>query len=482
MNGQVANIGSLSPQDGFLVTSADYLSAYSEELLTYLYQPLTGAVGFALYHILQTLVHSTSQPMVLSDRLPHNWLITMLGEDLTTFFVARSRLEALDLVQSYRKTDQIGTYYVYELHAPLPPQEFFHEPLLTEFLREQVGESRFVQIQQHFKKQNFDHTGYTNVSQDFTTVFSAEVETLLARGQTPAARTTQAATSPRPRYSAAQLATFDWDLLIQRLMPAQVNRTQVEANAQLIFTLHDFYKIDEISMANLIDNSKSLFTNQIIPARLRTMARQQYMTQGATIPPVEEPKPAPNQGPSTPPPSSTTPTVAPSQLIPTEAEVLDAAKSLPPAEFLQWQHRRLGTIIGQFEPQTVMSLTRRHALPESVVNVLIHYLVTNYSIVNQNTMDRTANDWLTNHIDTPEKAFAHIRAFMQRNNKNGAPVRSGYRKPRLTPKTKQPAWADPNYKSPAAKPTDQATRAKLAAEMEKLRKNREAHAKGETPS
>jgi DnaD/phage-associated family protein len=40
-------------------------------------------------------------------------------------------------------------------------------------------------------------------------------------------------------------------------------------------------------------------------------------------------------------------------------------------------------------------------------------------------------------------------------------------------KTKQPKWADPNYKSPDAKPTDPATKAKLAAEMAKLRANRE---------
>lgn len=461
MNGQDANIGSLSPQDGFLVTSADYLSAYSEELLTYLYQPLTGAVGFALYHILQTLVHSTSQPMVLSDRLPHNWLITMLGEDLTTFFVARSKLEALDLVQSYRKTDQIGTYYVYELHAPLPPQEFFHEPLLTEFLREQVGDHRLEQIRQHFKKQSFDRTGYTNVSQDFTTVFSSEVESLLAKGQTPAARTTQAATSARPRYSAAQLASFDWDLLAQQLMPAQINRDQLEENAQLIFTLHDFYKIDEIGMAQLIEASKNIMTNRLEPQRLRTMARKQYLTQGAPVPAVDAPT-----KPRTP---------------PTEAEVLDAAQRLAPADFLQWQHQRLGTIIGKFEPQTVMSLTQRHALPDSVVNVLIHYLVTNYQIVNQNSMDRTANDWLSNHIDTPEKAFAHIREFLQRNN-TSAPGRSNYRRGTVTPKTKQPAWADPNYQPPAAKPTDQSTQAKLAAEMAKLRKNREERTKGGTRS
>lgn len=40
-------------------------------------------------------------------------------------------------------------------------------------------------------------------------------------------------------------------------------------------------------------------------------------------------------------------------------------------------------------------------------------------------------------------------------------------------KTKQPKWADPNYKSAPAKPTDPETKAKLAAEMAKLRENRE---------
>jgi hypothetical protein len=39
--------------------------------------------------------------------------------------------------------------------------------------------------------------------------------------------------------------------------------------------------------------------------------------------------------------------------------------------------------------------------------------------------------------------------------------------------SQQPAWADPNYKSEPAEPVDPATKAKLAAEMAKLRANRE---------
>jgi hypothetical protein len=43
----------------------------------------------------------------------------------------------------------------------------------------------------------------------------------------------------------------------------------------------------------------------------------------------------------------------------------------------------------------------------------------------------------------------------------------------INPKTAQPAWADPNYQSPDAKPTDLATKQQLAEQMAKLRENRE---------
>ncbi|MCT2909284.1 replication protein [Schleiferilactobacillus harbinensis] len=43
----------------------------------------------------------------------------------------------------------------------------------------------------------------------------------------------------------------------------------------------------------------------------------------------------------------------------------------------------------------------------------------------------------------------------------------------INPKTAQPAWADPNYQSPDAKPTDLATKQRLAEQMAKLRENRE---------
>lgn len=43
----------------------------------------------------------------------------------------------------------------------------------------------------------------------------------------------------------------------------------------------------------------------------------------------------------------------------------------------------------------------------------------------------------------------------------------------INSKTAQPAWADPNYQSPDAKPTDLATKQRLAEQMAKLRENRE---------
>lgn len=43
----------------------------------------------------------------------------------------------------------------------------------------------------------------------------------------------------------------------------------------------------------------------------------------------------------------------------------------------------------------------------------------------------------------------------------------------INPKTAQPAWADPNYQSPDAKPTDLVTKQLLAEQMAKLRENRE---------
>lgn len=465
MNGKVAQIGTLAALDGFLVTSADYLSAYSEELLTYLYQPLTGAVGFSLYHILETQVHHNDAPMLLSERKAHIWLLTMLGEDLTSFFTARSKLEALGLLQSYKKSDKLGTYYIYVLHAPLAPKEFFAEPLLSEFLRQQVEDDRYNEILDHFAQQRFDLGDYTEVTQDFTTVFSAEASRVLHHQQQAAAVAQQAALSPKPRYTNDQLRTFDWDLLTASLQFAQINRDQINAHAQTIFMLHEFYKINEVDMARLIGNTMNLMTNEIDDKRLRSVARQQFAKQGPSVRAVDAP-----------------PVTMPRL---TEQEILQAAKTLSPAEFLRWNHAKLNTLVGVAENSAVMSITQRHVLPDSVVNIMINYAVTMFNVVNQIPMEKMVNDFLRSHVDTPEKALAHIRARAQKQ-QGGNSQRSNFRKPAaIPPKTKQPAWADPNYKAPEAKEADPEVKKRLAERLARYRaENRESEKKqkGGAPS
>ncbi|MCI1891362.1 MAG: hypothetical protein LKI92_04380 [Schleiferilactobacillus harbinensis] len=455
MNGQIANVGNLSPQDGFLVTSADYLSAYSEELLTYLYQPLTGAVGFSLYHLFESLIKDGQKALILSDRQPHNWLITMLGEDLSTFFNARSKLEALGLLQSYRKTDQIGTYFVYELHAPLNPEAFFAEPLLSVFLRDQVGSSRFVQIQHHFKKQHFDATGYTNVSQDFTTVFAAEVDRTLASGASSAPRPTAQA-STAPRYTQRQLRTFDWDWLIQSLADFQINRAQVEKNMDLIFTLHQFYNIDEVPMAELIEQSMNRLTNAIEPKRLQSMAQQRF--DRAPIP-VDQP---------------TSQKISPIG----DQELIKQAQRLDPATFLRWHHARMETTPGQFDYTNLRKFIQAQDLAQRVlsvpvINVLVHYVLsTNDNILKTAKMDALRNQWLGENIATAQQAVQRIHDWENK------PQTSRYR-PRTVPhKTKQPAWADPNYQAPAAKEADAATKKRLAEQLAKFQNDQQDKQKG----
>ena len=75
--------------------------------------------------------------------------------------------------------------------------------------------------------------------------------------------------------------------------------------------------------------------------------------------------------------------------------------------------------------------------------------------------------WSTNILSAAKLRAKYDTMAAQANSKWQA--RNAPRKPR----TPQPPWADPNYKSPAAEPTNPETRAKLDAEMAKLRANRE---------
>lgn len=131
------------------------LSPMDDKVLSLMYQPMIGIGACALYKLLS--VQLPSERLGYSEVEQQRKLFMGLGAepgDKGRKYLAdcASKLEAVGLMHTYRKTNtsREETVYFYHLMPPMNPFEFFRNQHLTLLLRDQVGKHGVLQLHQEF--------------------------------------------------------------------------------------------------------------------------------------------------------------------------------------------------------------------------------------------------------------------------------------------------------------------------------------------
>lgn len=156
----------------------DYsLSTSDQMVLTYLYLPILHSDAYALYQELY------SQSFDTLSVFSHEDSLQILGWKENQFLDARGKLEAIGLIESYRKESEgdglSKVVYLYRLLPPASPKKFFADPLLKSLLSSALGNKRYFSIESLFKTKNdFADISrpFDNVSLRFRDVFNPVIE------------------------------------------------------------------------------------------------------------------------------------------------------------------------------------------------------------------------------------------------------------------------------------------------------------------
>ncbi|WP_062320941.1 hypothetical protein [Halolactibacillus sp. JCM 19043] len=108
------SIGKVLPADGYRTTKMFDLSDEQYQALYQLYQPIIGIEALSLY---MTLYHQ----IAFHDRHSHHYLMQLLNQSLTTIYDARTKIEAIGLLETYRYEDDQQTLYDFHLKSPMTP-------------------------------------------------------------------------------------------------------------------------------------------------------------------------------------------------------------------------------------------------------------------------------------------------------------------------------------------------------------------------
>lgn len=131
------------------------LSPVDDKMLGLIYQPMVGAVAVALYRLLAEQV-PLDQIGYSAIEQQRNLFLTLGLEPgergRSTLVQQASKLEAVGLMQTNRLyiPDSDDYLYEYELQAPLSPGEFFRTQHLTLLLRDKIGKFAVLSLQERF--------------------------------------------------------------------------------------------------------------------------------------------------------------------------------------------------------------------------------------------------------------------------------------------------------------------------------------------
>lgn len=404
------------PADTYLVVNRTVLNDNDRKILTMLYQPIIGFLPVSLYFNLWSDLDKTE---IMSITYTHHHLMSNMQLKLEEIIEAREKLEAVGLLKTYLKKDNVNSY-VYQLYSPLSAAEFLTHPFLSVLLCSYVGQKEYERLISYFKLPKIDLDLY----EDITTHFDSVFETIPSNNLT----TLNSDLKTRKNNNMELNATIDFDLILTSMSKGLLNDKAFDkATKLLINNLSFLYKLDTLHMTNIIKGC----TNEngcIDKLKLRTACRNYYQfenenqlpgliyrsqPEGLRIKPQDDSK---------------------------RTKIIYTFETLSPYDFLRAKYN--GGNPTSRDVKLIEELMVGQALNPGVVNVLIDYVLRiNNNKLSKNFIESIASHWKISNIKTVEEAMNQAEREYKKYQKTGSTT---FKK--ATTKEKLPEWFDKDIK------------------------------------
>ena len=235
----------IEPDSSFSI-SVDYsLSETDFSVLALLYLPIIKSDAYLIYDVL----YKSSKSAEIDGLATHEEFLSMIGFDDVRFLKARERLEAIGLLETYRKekTDENGSkvFYLYRLIPTASPKKFFADPILKNLLLQNVSNKKYHRLVNYFKKED-GHLldGFNSVSARFSDVYSVALseEDLQAENNVEG-----------KQYK--EIAKFSMQTLLDFLQADNIPLDKIHAYFSQIESDAKLYGLDEKTVLKLIEES-----------------------------------------------------------------------------------------------------------------------------------------------------------------------------------------------------------------------------------
>lgn len=295
---------------------------------------------------------------------------------------SREKLEAIGLLKTYLKKDNINNY-IYVIYAPLSPNEFLNHPILNIVLYNNLGKKEYEKIKEKYKTPRISLKDYKDISLKFDEVFSSvPVSTIIPNEEIIS----------KNKGEITFKNAIDFELLISGIKSTYINeKAFTKEIRQLINNLSFIYNIDVLTMQNLIKTSINE-KGTIDKETLRKSARNFYQFENSgNLPSLIYSKQ---------PEHLRTPTGD----VSNKAKMIYTFENTNPYQFIKSKQKD-GKIIKK-DLLLIEELLIDLKLTPGVVNVLLDYVLrVNNKKLNKSYVETIASHWKRLGIETVEEAM-----------------------------------------------------------------------------
>jgi replication initiation and membrane attachment protein len=366
----------LLPADTYTVVNKSLLNNDDRKNLIALYEPIIGPIAVALY---LTLWNDLDKLEITSDDLNHHHLMTIMKIDLNSLKIARETLEAVGLIRTFYKEDNVNSY-VYELYSPLTPKEFLNHPIFNIVLYNNIGKNEYNKIKCLYQEVAFDTNEYIDISKSIN-------ETFTSSNIVP-----EFDVRERETITINAMDIIDFDLLISSIPNNILNEKSLNKKVrELINNLAFVYDLDTLKMAEIIRSTINE-KGYIITEELRKSVRNYYTYNNSGKLPTLIYRTQPEY--------LKTPMGDSSK----RARIIYVFENTTPYDFLKSKYK--GVKPTNRDLKLLEYLTCDLELKPAVVNVLVDYVLRkNDNKLNQAFVETIAGQWKRNGVETADEAM-----------------------------------------------------------------------------
>ena len=372
------------PADTFVVINKTLLNDKDRKILTMLYQPIIGSDAIGLFFSLWAYLDKLE---LMSMECTHHHLMTNMRTKLESIVESREKLEAIGLIRTYVKRDNINNY-IYELYSPLNPSDFLNNPILNVSLYNNVGKVEYEKIKEYFKIPRINLKDYDDISCNFSDVFESTNISSFDNMVEDIKRVNI--------NKLSVVSKIDLDNTISLIPDEMFNiRSLTKDIKDLIYKLSFIYNLDDEQMSELIRNSltdKKTIDKQLL--RRNCSKFYQFENSGKLPSIIYRNQPEYLRKPI----GDTS----------NKAKMIYQFETTSPYDFLVSKHS--GNTPTKNEYNILEYLLIDMNLKPGVVNVLLDYVLkTNNNKLVKNYIDLIAEQWSRLKIETVEDALNLVK-------------------------------------------------------------------------